>query len=277
MINKIISIQVEGSTPNAHIETFFYTPSPDIAIKVRPLVIVCPGGGYNHLSVREGESVALQFNAMGYNAAVLRYSVSPSEYPTPLLELAYTVKFFKDNASEYAIDPNKIVIYGASAGSHLVGLFGTGYYRDEVTKTFNVDSDYLKPSGLILAYPVITSGEFAHRGSFDCLLGKERCNDKDWLDYLSIDNRVNDKTPECFIWHTFEDGTVPLENSLLLANSLRKANVHFEYHVFPHGGHGLALANELTLTNNKTEYDEGSYQWVSLCQTWLKNLLGPLV
>lgn len=277
MINKKIDINMEGSLEGRYIETYFYSMHDDLAVKMRPLVIICPGGGYNHLSVREGESIAYQFNAMGYNSAVLQYSIKPSVYPAPLLELAYAFKFFKEHGNEYGVDSERIVIYGASAGSHLVGLFGTGYYREEITKALNVSENYLKPQGLILAYPVITSGEFAHRGSFECLLGDEKSQDKAWLDYVSIEKRINEKTPECFIWHTFDDGTVPLENSLLLANALRKANVHFEYHVFPHGGHGLALANELTLTNYKTEIDEGAKQWVSLCKTWLSNLLGPLL
>lgn len=274
MINNIIPIDEAGSV-NASIETFLYNNVDGLAITKRPLVIICPGGGYNHISVREGESIAFQFNAMGYHAAVLTYSVSPSQYPTQLYELSYCFKFFKDNATQYAIDADNIFIFGASAGAHLAALFATGYFRPEITSHFNVSDSYLKPKGLILAYPVITSGDFAHRGSFDMLSGTN--NNPELLKYLSIEERVDQNTPECFIWHTFEDKTVPLENSMILIDALRKQNIPFEYHVFPSGCHGLALGNELTLSPSKKEYNPASAQWISLCHTWVKNLVGSLV
>lgn len=274
MINITVPINIESSS-DCFVETFFYNKEDMMAVQNRPLIIICPGGGYNHLSVREGESIAFQFNAMGYHSAVLHYSVSPATYPTQLLELATCFKYFKDNASQYAIDDNNILVFGASAGAHLASLFGTGYFRKEVTDILNVSSDYLRPTGLVLAYPVITSGEFAHRGSFDKLIGEH--GDKSLNNYLSIENRIDEHTPPCFIWHTCEDKTVPLENSVILISALRKVSVPFEYHVFPSGCHGLALANELTLSNDKKENNPAASVWVSLCHTWLKNLCGPLV
>jgi len=275
MLNIIIPVDEAGSN-SASIETFLYNKEEGLAITNRPLVIICPGGGYNHISVREGESIAFQFNAMGYHAAVLKYSVSPSQYPTQLFEVGFCVKYFKDNSEKYGIDAEKIFLFGASAGAHLAALFATGYYRTEITKHFNVSDSYLKPLGLILAYPVITSGEFAHKGSFEMLIGNNN-NKPELLKNLSIENRINERTPKCFIWHTFEDGTVPLENSMLLINALRKNNIPFEYHVFPSGCHGLALANELTLSPSKKENNPASAQWISLCRTWLQNLAGSLV
>lgn len=274
MINITIPINVNGSA-NCSVETFFYNKEDFIAVKKRPLIIICPGGGYNHISVREGESIAFQFNAMGYHSAVLRYSIAPSSYPTQLLEIASCFKYFKDNANEYAIDDNNMIVFGASAGAHLASLFGTGYFRSEITDFLNVSNTYLRPAGMILAYPVITSGEFAHRGSFEKLSGDN--NNPSLNDYLSIENRVDNNTPPCFIWHTFEDKTVPLENSMILIGALRKASVPFEYHVFPSGCHGLALANELTLSEDKKENNPAAAVWISLCHTWLRNLCGPLV
>lgn len=275
MINKIIPISYEGYNGSATCETFFFKDSPEIVIKKRPLILICPGGGYEFLSDREGESIAFKFNSFGYHAAVIYYSIAPVTYPTQLLEVSAAVKYFKDHAEEYHIDPDRIAIFGASAGGHAAADYATGYFRDEVTSVLKVSSDYLKPAGMILAYPVITSGPFAHRGSFDNLLGELRDNKK-MLDYLSIENRITKETPPAFIWHTFPDGCVPVENSLLLAEAMKKENIPFELHIFPSGDHGLGLADEITLSPNRTEINKGAAQWIDLCCVWLNDIFGPL-
>ena len=275
MINKIIPISYEGYEGSATCETFFFKDSPEIVIKKRPLILICPGGGYEFLSDREGESIAFKFNSFGYHAAVINYSIAPVTYPTQLLEVSAAVKFFKDHAAEYFIDPDRIAVYGASAGGHAAADYATGYFRDEVTSVLKVSPDYLKPAGMILAYPVITSGEFAHRGSFDNLLGSLK-NDKKMLEYLSIENRITKETPPAFIWHTFPDGCVPVENSLLLAEAMKKENIPFELHIFPSGDHGLGLADEITLSPNRTEINKGAAQWIDLCRRWLEEIFGSL-
>ena len=81
---------------------------------------------------------------------------------------------------------------------------------------------------------------------------------------------MTDKVPPVFMWHTFEDGAVPLENSLMFAAALRKAGVNFEYHVFPHGGHGCSLATAETSMPNGTEIEPQCAQWIELCKNWIK-------
>ncbi len=276
MINKIIPISFDGYKGTATIETFLFKRSPEICISKRPLILICPGGGYEFLSDREGESIAFQFNSFGYHAAIINYSIKDATYPTQLLEVSAAVKYFKDNAKEFDIDPDRIAIYGASAGAHAAANYATGYFRSEVTDILKVSSTELRPAGMILAYPVITSGEFAHRGSFDNLLGNKK-NDKEMLEYVSIENRITVETPPAFIWHTFPDDCVPVQNSLLLAEAMKKENVPFELHIFPSGGHGLGLATDITLSPYKTELDEGAKQWIDLCRSWLFRLFGPIV
>lgn len=275
MIYSKLPITFEGYKGNGTIETFLFKRSPEIKVSKRPLVLVLPGGGYEFLSDREGESIAFQFNAMGYHAAIVNYSVSPITYPIPLLEVAASMKYFKDHATEYDIDPDRIVLYGASAGGHAAADFATGYFRKEVIDVLKVSKDYLRPAGMILAYPVITSGEYAHRGSFDNLLGKDKDN-KELLEYVSIEKRITKETPPAFIFHTFPDDCVPMQNSLLLADALKKNDIPFELHIFPTGGHGLGLASDITLSPWGNEIDEGVAQWVNLCHNWLKRLFGPL-
>lgn len=238
---------------------------------VKPMILICPGGGYSHVSPREGEPIAFQFLASGCHAAVLNYDVSEENvFPNHLVELAKAVAAVRKNAKEYMVDPDKIIVAGFSAGGHLAASLGCFWNKEFLQKEMGslTPEDY-KPNGLMLAYPVITSGEFAHRGSFECLLGKD-ANDKEKLSFVSLEKQVTEDVPPVFMWHTFEDGAVPLENSLLFADALRKANVNFEYHVFPHGGHGYALATQETLSIYAKELDPQIPQWIGLAKKWVE-------
>ncbi|OLA59207.1 MAG: acetylesterase [Roseburia sp. CAG:10041_57] len=250
----------------------------------RPMIVICPGGGYEHVSPREGEAIALQFMTTGAHAAVLRYDVSGqgAEFPQHLLELSASVAYVRKHAAEYCIDPDKILLAGFSAGGHLaasLGCFWKEKWLEELmqAETGATMKDY-QPNGEILAYPVITSGEFAHRGSFVKIMGSEAeqgyaplgLSAIELEEKLSLENQVTSDFPQTFMWHTFEDGAVPLENSLFFAEALRKAGVNFEYHVFPHGGHGYALATKETAMKEGKEINAQCAQWIDLFKSWMK-------
>jgi len=248
----------------------------------RPMIVICPGGGYEHVSPREGEAIALQFMTTGAHAAVLRYDVSGqgAEFPQHLLELSASVAYVRKHAAEYCIDPDKILLAGFSAGGHLaasLGCFWKEKWLEELmqAETGATMKDY-QPNGEILAYPVITSGEFAHRGSFVKIMGSEAeqgyagLSATELEEKLSLENQVTSDFPQTFMWHTFEDGAVPLENSLFFAEALRKAGVNFEYHVFPHGGHGYALATKETAMKEGKEINDQCAQWIDLFKSWMK-------
>ena len=135
-----------------------------------------------------------------------------------------------------------------------------------VKKYLGCDKEYVRPDGLLLGYPVITSGKDAHRASFVKLLGE---NYEKYIDDISLENKVSKDTPESFIWHTFDDNSVPLENTLLLVEALRKNNVKFEYHVFPDGCHGLGLGTKETATKGGKHYQPEVYAWTSLFKQWM--------
>ena len=127
----------------------------------------------------------MQFNAMGYHTAVLRYSCAPAEFPTALLELSKAVAYLRTNAAKWAIDPERIAVLGFSAGGHLaasLGVFWNTKWFAQIRKENGVDlsKEEIRPDGLLLAYPVISSGEFAHRDSFVALLGEARSEDPAW-------------------------------------------------------------------------------------------------
>ena len=249
-----------------------YSPDNSEAIdstRKRPTVVICPGGAYKYTSDREAEPVALRFIAADFNAVVLRYSPTPTTFPSALMELAEAVLTLRKNADKWNIDVNKIIICGFSAGGHLAASFCCHWDKPFVTDYFGC-ADNLKPNGMILGYPVITSGEKAHRGSFEYLLGDE-INNKELLKFVSLEKQVNESTPSAFIWHTFTDGSVPVENSLLLASSLAEKNISTELHIFPNGPHGLSLADNSVSNENLDEYKE-CRAWVDMAIRWIKNL-----
>ena len=219
MIHKKISVKIGEHHPTAEITTYMIGNSEELYDgRLRPLIIICPGGGYEMTSDREAEGIALKFMAMGYHAAVLRYSVKPAVYPTALLQLAATVKYFRENSDKYYIDADKIIICGFSAGGHLVASYGNSWNKAQFTNNRVNGNEVCRPNAQILCYPVISSGKYGHKESIENLLGDRF----DELNYkMSMEKYVNNDTPQTFIWHCFDDETVPVENSLMFATALR--------------------------------------------------------
>lgn len=276
MIHKIIKeeIRVPGTLPDTYMETFILSVTEKFTVQERPLIVVCPGGGYSYTSDREAEIVAMQFNAMGYHTAVLRYSCTPAVFPTAVLELSKAVAYFREHAGEYCIDPERIAVLGFSAGGHLaasLSVFWNTEWFAKIRKENGVDltAQQIRPDGLILAYPVITSGEHAHRDSFDKLLGENRCKDPEWLEKMSLEKQDLTDIPPVFMWHTSYDGSVPLENSLSFAAGLAKARRPVEYHIFPGDMHGVSLADWRTRSEQRDK-DTPAVQWIGLAHTWLE-------
>ncbi|MEZ3447387.1 MAG: alpha/beta hydrolase [Lachnospiraceae bacterium] len=265
-----VPVTVDGAV-QAELALYIQEDYPDTyGERRRPMILICPGGGYEHVSVREGEPVAFHFLTAGCHAAVLWYDISKQgvTHPQALMELAWSVAYIREHADQYAIDPDKILVAGFSAGGHLAASLGCFWDREWLANKMRMPKERYQPNGMILAYPVITSGAFAHRGSFENLMGEQA--DAELERELSLENQVTDKVPPVFMWHTIEDGSVPLENSLLFAAALRKAGVNFEYHVFPHGGHGYALATRETAMKGGVEIEPQCEQWMDLCKNWLK-------
>lgn len=276
MIHNIIreEIRVPGTLEDTYLETFLLNITEKFTIKERPLILVCPGGGYHYTSEREAEIVAMQFNAMGYHTAVLRYSCLPAQFPTGVLELAKAVAYCRAHAEEWFIDPERIAVLGFSAGGHVAASLSIFWNTDwfaGIRKENGVDlaAEEIRPDGLVLAYPVITSEEYAHRESFDNLLGEERCRDPFWLEKMSLEKQDVRDVPPAFIWHTSYDNAVPLENSLYFVIELIKARKPVEYHVFPGDVHGMSLADWRT-RSEKRVMDTAAVQWIELVHTWLE-------
>lgn len=232
----------------------------------RPAVVICPGGGYSFVSDREAEPIAFNYLSMGFCAFILDYSVAPATYPTALLQAAYSVAYVRRHADEFGINAEKIAVAGFSAGAHLAASLSVFWNSKLVSDALQTDNLAFRPNAAILSYPVITSGSFAHADSFKCLLG-DKYGDKQLMDMLSLENSVNKDTPPSFIWHTYEDSLVPVENSLLYAGALGRNNIPYELHIYQRGGHGLSLANEMT-----GAVMPDCQNWIEMSGRWLKNL-----
>ena len=272
MLIQRIELNENGSA-KAYATTYFLESNSEKKVVKRPVMVVCPGGAYCSVSKREGEPIALAFVSRGYHSVVLDYSVYPDAgYPTSLLELGRLVSTLRCNADKWHIDTDKIFVMGFSAGGHLAASYGCFWSEDLISESLGCDKELLRPNGLFLSYPVITSGEKAHRNSFIHLLGSRY---DELVDKMSLENQVNSDTPPAFLWHTETDEAVPYENSVLFANALREKGIACELHLFPKGIHGLSLANAVTALDD-SQIEPCCQGWVDLAVEWINKTFGSL-
>lgn len=234
-----------------------------------PAIVICPGGGYSHLSVRESEPVALRFAGMGFVTAVVSYHVAPARFPSAVQDVGAAVAHLRDHAAQYHVDPARVAVMGFSAGAHAAGSLGVMWMREALWTPIGLTPHQVRPNALVLSYPVITSGEFAHRRSFVCLTGSE-----DTADHAaySLEDLVTPQTPPTFLWHTWEDQAVPVENTLLFAMALHRNGVAAQVHLYPHGGHGGALCDESTATSPAILIPEAQ-EWPQKAASFLRDVM----
>lgn len=257
---------MEGS--NATITLYLHELHEQIKITKRPIILVIPGGGYGHVSEREADSVAVRFYNMGYHAAILRYSIlEGAKNMQPMKEGILAIKFLRENADEFSISADAVAVCGFSAGGHLACSLGTMWNEPKLMDALSYDDDRYKPDAMILCYPVISSGEYAHRGSFENLTGSPY--DDEVNAFFSLEKRVDKNTPPAFIWHTQTDGAVPVQNTLMFVNELQKNNVSYELHIFRNGGHGMSVCTKET----DSAYPHCEH-WMELCHEWLEETFG---
>lgn len=221
-------------------------------------VIICPGGGYHHRAYHEGEPIAHLLNKAGISAFVLNYRVAPYKHPAPLYDAQRAIRFVRYNAEKFNIDPNKIGILGFSAGGHLTSTACTLYDYGKQDGD-EIDKVSCRPDVGILCYAVISFLNYMHTGSRNNLIGQEENVALDNL--LSGEMNVRSDCPPMFLWHTFADASVPVENTINMSLALCKKKIPHEMHIFPTGGHGMGLAHDK---------DAHAAQWSELMINWLK-------
>ena len=263
----------------ATLTSLCFTNSKDLKLSPRRAVIVCPGGGYSGLSDREDEVVAAQYLAAGFATFILHYSVKENAKDfQPLKEAALAIKHVRENAQHYSVDPNYIFISGFSAGGHLAASAGVFWDHPAVKEVLGCeDTGIARPTGMILSYPVITTGEYTHVHSTQRLCGKFNKEPiltytREEADRFSMELHVKENTPPAFLWHTAADQAVPVENSLLFAAALSRAKVPFELHIFPEGKHGLSLCNDITASGQDSFVVPHNACWIELACKWAREL-----
>lgn len=215
--------------------------------KVRPAILVMPGGAYRNCSDREGDPVAMAFLAEGYHAFVLRYSLNENAaFPAPLQDAEEALEIIHKNSEAWGIDSDKVAVCGFSAGGHLAAALGT--------------TGRIRPSAMILGYPCILASDsplFPHP--------------------IPAVDKVDDRTPPAFIFHTFNDSLVPVDNALAIASAMHQASLPFALHIFTDGVHGLSLGTPATSGGMRHMVNADVALWLPLCRSWLNTLFGEFV
>lgn len=227
----------------------------------RPLVVVCPGGGYLRRAPHEADPVAVWLNGAGVHAVVCHYRVYPWLHPAPLMDAQRAVRIVRAHATEWGVDPGRIGVLGFSAGGHLACSVANFGDAGEAASSDPIARMSSRVDALISCYSVVTNGLKGHAGSFQNLLGDHP--DPALWRRLSLENSVTPAHPPTFIWHTANDGAVPIDNALCYAHALAEAKVPFALHVYPNGGHGLGLARDFPHTPRR---------WTLDCEAWLREL-----
>src|SRR6187402_3205308 len=216
-----------------------FLPAPEKATGAA--IVICPGGGYGGLAPHEGAGYAEWLADNGVAGIVLKYRLGSKGYrhPAMLNDAARAVRLTRSKAVDWKIDPKRVGIMGSSAGGHLASTLLTHFDAGKADAADPIERLSSRPDVGILCYAVITMGPNTHGGSKKALLGENPA--PELVELLSNEKQVTKDTPPTFVWHTWEDTAVKVENSLDFAAALRKAGVQFDLHVYQKGGHGMGL------------------------------------
>lgn len=231
-----------------------------------PAMIVVPGGAYGGICEREGDPVAIRYSAAGYQAFVLRYSYGGNAYPHAFRELAMAVIYVRENADKFHIS-EKVAVTGFSAGGHLAGAMAVcgcriGEILNGIRNNGLADID-----AAVLCYPVTDiSGKYAHETTSKNLCGENEHLKKE----LDLHHLVHNDSVPLFVWHTWEDQLVVVENSLLLMQEYRRRRLSFAFHCFEKGRHGQATGEIDTWHSLAIEgLSAECRRWFGMATEWL--------
>jgi acetyl esterase/lipase len=226
-------------------------------------VVIFPGGGYQRVAIdHEGRQVARWLNDLGIAAFVVDYRHRGRGYgnPAPIQDAQRAIRIVRSRSAEFGIETNKIGIIGFSAGGHLASTAGTHFNEKFYEPVDANDGTSARPDFMILIYPVISLGPFAHSGSRISLLGNNVSQEQ--IDKFSNEKQVDSNTPPTFLVHATDDKTVPAENSIYFYLACKKAHVPVEMHLWQKGEHGFGLGKSGTPVS----------RWPVLCADWMDKM-----
>lgn len=260
------SVPRNGKT-GGYLTAYAPTPNRETTYKIRPAMLVVPGGGYTFVSEREAEPVALAYVGSGFASFVLQYTVN-TPHPVPLQEAAMAVVYIRENARKYAINKNYVAAIGFSAGGHLVGTLATLFDAPEVKELLSTRTESARPDAVVLSYAVISTQTRTHSCTAQTISG----GDLQLCTRLSVENCIDGNSSPAFIWHTRNDELVPIQNAFMAAQSYENAGVPYELHIFEDGRHGLSVCS--IDTENEWEGCEkiaNVRPWFDLSVNWLRS------
>jgi acetyl esterase/lipase len=288
------TIELYDNRANVTLTTYVLDDSPEMLNgRKRPAILICPGGAYLGCSDREAEPIALRFASMGYHAFVLRYStylnrflddidpavpVNPdSVHPAPMRDIGKAMLIIRENADDWLLDTDKIILCGFSAGGHNCAMYSVYWDKPILTDHFGVDASQLKPAASILGYAVtdyrirwddVDSDSIEAKAPSIAFFGTPTPSD-DALEEASPVLHVSQATPPTFLWATSSDTVVVPQHTLNMAHALAEAGVPFAVHIFEDGVHGLSLADQAT-AGARAQIEQDAAKWIPLVEAWLK-------
>lgn len=274
----------------AYAKYYLQEPSQEIDNnRVYPTIVICPGGAYFWTSFREDEMVALRFLAEDFNVVVVHYATEglkkmsqldanniPQEkpisaYPNPLITLASAVAYLKENAEQFRVDLNFVVVGGFSAGGNVAAQLGSYWHESWLEDSLEKPKELFRPTHLFLAYAAFDINPGGKVGEFNKVAyaaSGEKYPSQELLDRINPIKQVSALTPPSFIWHTMEDNLVPSVNALSYCQELEKWNIPYELHLFNKGKHGLVFGDLRTGVKSSNQNAQ-VYKWVELFLEWL--------
>lgn len=262
----------DGATPGAKGEKPQDIPtltiySPPAGKANGTAIVIFPGGSYEFLAGYEGKDFAEYLSPYGITCYVLEYRLGSNGYHHPIQigDASRALRYVRTHAAQNGIDPSKIGVMGSSAGGHLAATLLTHFDAGNPSATDPIERTSSRPDFGVLCYPVISLGPIGHAGTRHFLLGDNP--DPALIEFLSNEKHVTPQTPPTYLFHTWTDDLVPVENSLVFASALNKNQVPFDLHVYQNGPHGIGLG-----------YDSSGqvHPWMRDLLFWLKtrNLVG---
>ncbi len=251
------------------LKAYRHSEMPEMGVtRIRPAMLVLPGGGYCFVSQREAEPIALEYFKQGFDCFVLDYDIAPyRHYPTPVLQAGMAMIYLRREADNLHLDAEHIAAVGFSAGGHLCGIISLLWDDPALKEMFKEECVRIRPDASVYSYAVVTSGEKGHQGSFESL-----CADKVDPEDYSLEKKVRSSAAPSFIWATTTDEAVPVENSLMLYAALHKVSVPVEMHIFEKGPHGMSTCDAEVCNGEPTDpaYKHVAH-WLPLSFEFLKN------
>ena len=221
-------------------------------------VVITPGGGYQVVCAdTEGRQIADLLIPRGIAAIVVKYRLPNQHHRVPANDARRAIRTVRAHAQEWNLDPQKVGVWGFSAGGHLASTVSTVFDFGQADAEDPVDRESSRPDFSILFYPVISMEmNVTHGGSRQNLIGPDASDEM--VRRYSNDLQVSEDTPPTFMLHAADDRAVPVENSLRYYRQLVTHGVNARLLIFETGGHGPTAF-------------QSHPSWLAVFEEWLKH------